>query len=106
MFEYKTSWEQVSDSNWGRYIAAMERDALLKAHQLFSPPLSALDIGADGGRWSILLSEIGWRMTCTDVSSESVDICKKRLPDAKCILVKKEDVTLPVQKLSQLLRVC
>ena len=102
----KTYWEKVSENRWGMYTSNLKRDAILQAHNLLNSPLSALDIGADGGKWSILLSQMGFNMTCIDISSESIEICKKRLPDAKCILVNKDDETLPVQLSSQSMILC
>src|SRR5215831_7798037 len=34
-------------------------------------------------------------MTCTDINPNMLSICQKRIPMAKCILVDKEDTTLP-----------
>ena len=49
---------------------------------------------------------MGFIMTCIDISSESIEICKKRLPDTKCILGNKDDETLPVQLSSQSMILC
>jgi len=37
-------------------------------------------------------------MTCTDVSQESLNICKQKIPDASCIKVEPADTVLPVNK--------
>jgi hypothetical protein len=44
----------------GRYLTEVERRALVQASELASPPGIALEVGCDGGRWSILLRQLGW----------------------------------------------
>jgi SAM-dependent methyltransferase len=101
-----TFWERVSKTQWGRYISELERSAILKAHQCVGYPRTGLEIGCDGGRWSQLLSSLGWAMTCTDVSKEAVSICQQRVQDADCRLVQPGDTTLPCRAGSMGLVVC
>ena len=90
-----TFWEKVATTRWGAYITEVERRAILKAHESFSTPTTALEVGAEGGRWSTLLTDLGWRMTCTDVDEKALAACQERIPTANCILVKPDDRRLP-----------
>src|SRR5215470_3961495 len=92
-----TYWESIAQTRWGSYITEIEKRAILKANNLFGKPSNALEIGCEGGRWSKLLSDLGWNMTCTDINLNMLSICQKRIPMAKCILVDKEDTTLPCE---------
>jgi SAM-dependent methyltransferase len=58
-------------------------------------PQAALDVGCEGGRWSCLVAEAGWSLTCTDVDADALTLCGQRLPEAKRVLVSPEDTTLP-----------
>jgi SAM-dependent methyltransferase len=90
-----TLWEMIASTKWGSYISEIEKRALLKAHILAARPAEALEIGCEGGRWSKLLSDLGWKMTCIDVDAKALAICQRRLPAADCILVDSQARKLP-----------
>lgn len=104
--EPSTYWEVAAQSFWGSYISAAEKEAILRAHELAGDPASALEIGCEGGRWSRLLSERGWKMTCTDVDSKVLDVCQERLPFASCILADPECEEIPCAANSVALLLC
>ena len=91
----ETSWEKVALTKWGSYLSGVEQRTILRAQKLAGPPASALEIGCEGGRWSLMLSQLGWRMTCTDVNKKSLTICQKRVPTASCILADPSARTIP-----------
>ena len=76
------------------------------AHDLFKEPGIGLEIGAEGGRWSMLLTDLGWSMICTDINESTLSMCKKRIPTANCILVKPDENTLPCESESVGLMLC
>src|SRR2546425_7136263 len=90
-----TFWEHVAARKWGRYISDIEMQTILRAHRIAGDPATALEIGCDGGRWSQLLSESGWDLICIDVDRQTLGICQKRIPRAKCVLVHPDDRILP-----------
>ena len=91
-----THWEAAAGSRWGQYVTDHERTNLLFALERLAPAM-ALDVGCEGGRWSKLLLDYGWAVVATDVDSESLAVCQRRLPQASCILVSEGDATLPIQ---------
>ncbi len=101
-----TYWEKVAKSRWGSYTSEIEKDAILRSHYLTTRPTTALEIGCEGGRWSKLLSDFGWRLICTDVNQQTLNICKKRIPTAKCILVSPDDSKIPCNTESRGLVLC
>src|SRR5579863_8577883 len=101
-----TYWETIADPRWGRYVSQLEKAAILRAHNLATAPTDALEIGCEGGRWSRMLSDLGWRLTCTDIDSQLLHICQKRLPDARCVLVDPDSVELPCEAASIGLLLC
>jgi ubiquinone/menaquinone biosynthesis C-methylase UbiE len=90
-------YEQLASTRWGRYISDAEKKAILTAHRRAAAPSVVLDVGASGGRWSQLLSSLGWRAICTDVNERSLAVCQGRLPKATCVLVDEDDETLPCE---------
>ena len=92
-----TYWEAVAQTRWGAYTSDIVRHMILLAHDLSPRTTSALDIGCEGGRWSRLLWELGWNVTCTDIWEVNLNPCKKRIPSAECILVKPEDDIIPCE---------
>jgi ubiquinone/menaquinone biosynthesis C-methylase UbiE len=90
-----TFWEKVAASKWGTYISDIEKRAILQAQALAGKPGHALEIGCGGGRWSKLLSDMGWRMVCIDINHETLSICQQKLPDAKCILAYPDGKVIP-----------
>ena len=45
-------------------------------------------------------------MICTDIDKTSLDICQRRIPSAKCILVNAKNTTLPIRSISINLVLC
>ena len=101
-----TFWEIVARRSWGSYISEIEKKAILKAHTLAAKPTTALELGCDGGRWSKLISDLGWSMTCTDIDQHAINICKQRIPSAHCILVHPDDTTISCNAESMGLALC
>lgn len=101
-----TFWEQIAQSAWGRYISRIEREAILNAHHLAGRPSRGLEIGCEGGRWSKLLSDLGWKMTCTEIDAQLLTICAKQVPTASCILVQPSDSQIPCESESVGLLLC
>jgi SAM-dependent methyltransferase len=101
-----THWERVATTRWGQYVSGIEHQAILIAHGLSGPPASALEVGCEGGRWSQLLVELGWAVTCTDVNKDTLAVCQQRIPTAKCVLVHPDDETLPCPTDSLRLLLC
>ena len=56
MSQSMTRWERANSTKWGIYLTEIEKRAILKAHDLSETPTTALEIGAEGGRWSRLLA--------------------------------------------------
>jgi SAM-dependent methyltransferase len=101
-----TYWERMATRRWGKYLSDVQKEAILQAHAMLEKPTRAIDVGTDGGRWSYLLSHLGWDMICTDVEPCTLEACRQRLPDAKCILVQPQDITLPCETGSLELVLC
>lgn len=101
-----TYWEKIAASRWGIYVSEIEKETILKAHQIIGATNTALEVGCEGGRWSKLLLDLGWNMICTDVDKNNLEICKNRMPTAKCILTNMDDKTLPSETASLSLILC
>ena len=101
-----TRWEAVGSTTWGSYISGIERDAIINAQSLAGPPANALDIGCEGGRWSALLDELGWSMTCVDVDETVLGVCQRRLPSARCVLAPPDATSLDCASGSVQLLLC
>jgi len=101
-----THFEKIARTRWGSYLSHVEMRGILKAHDLSSGPATALDVGCDGGRWAKLLADRGWRMICLDINEEALSLCKMRMPESDCILVKAEDTSLPCESNSVSLLLC
>lgn len=99
-------WERVNGSRWGQYLTAIESRFIEDASTLAGPPRRAFEVGADTGRWSKMLADRGWKMTCTDVNEETLALCKQRVPDASVIVVDETDETLPSETAETQLLVC
>jgi ubiquinone/menaquinone biosynthesis C-methylase UbiE len=106
MRQEKTYWEKVAETRWGRYTSEIEKEIILNGSVLANPPEFALEVGCEGGRWSKMLRDAGWKMICTDVNQESLNACKEKIPDAECIKVNPTDVTLPVDSNTVKLLLC
>jgi hypothetical protein len=90
-----TYWESVNQTTgWGRYLTEIENWIVLSASQNEGGPGALLEVGSDGGRWCSVLTNQGWKVIRTDIRPEALAVCQRRLPTAKCILVKPSDTTL------------
>ena len=87
-------WEKVATARWGQYLSNVEESHILFGAKLREPDI-ALDVGAEGGRWSALLSEMGWQTICTDVDAGALAVCEQRIPDATCVCVDPNSQDLP-----------
>jgi SAM-dependent methyltransferase len=96
MTDTLTKWERVALSKWGSYITDVESKTILQGSALAGPPAQALEVGCEGGRWSKLLADRGWQLTCTDVDHSALSICQRKVPAARCILASSADQRVPV----------
>jgi SAM-dependent methyltransferase len=87
-------------------VSDVEKGAILQGHLLAGRPQKALEVGCEGGRWSEMLSELGWKMTCTDVDRDNLLLCQRRLPDARCILADPADRSFACESRSLSLLLC
>jgi ubiquinone/menaquinone biosynthesis C-methylase UbiE len=102
-----THWDRIAETtSWGRYLTAVEQDVILRGTSLVGEPGSAIDMGCGSGRWSKLLSDRGWNLTCTDVSEHALSICRRNVPTAKCILTTPRDQVVPAEANSAELVLC
>jgi SAM-dependent methyltransferase len=96
----------AAETQFGRYLSQAEHDLVSRGHELAATPGVVLDIGAAGGRWSLLLKRKGWSNIITDVNALSVERCRDLMPDAQCHLVDPDDHSLPAQDASLGMVVC
>ena len=101
-----TFWENVAATRWGTYVSGIEQRAIRQAQSLNGNPGRALEIGCEGGRWSKMLSDLGWQMVCVDINREALRVCQQRLPQARCILARPEDNSIPCEPGSMDLLLC
>jgi len=106
VYQPSTMWEVVATTRWGRYTTEMAESAVLAGAEIAGTPGAALEVGCEGGRWSRLLSNMGWSLTCTDIDAQALAVCQQRLPTAKCIQVSPSDSTLPCAASSVSLLLC
>ncbi len=99
-------WERVAESKWGSYVSDIERRAIIEAQSLAGKPGKALEIGCEGGRWSLMLSQSGWDMTCVDVDPQSLNICQRKVPSARCVLARPDDESIDCDTHSVKLMLC
>jgi SAM-dependent methyltransferase len=102
----QTFWEVRAETQWGRYITAIERAAILSAQATFNRPGKCLDIGCEGGRWSTLLSGLGWQMTGIDIDPKTLRLCQERNRSMRCVLVGEGDRPFPIETDSMDLLLC
>ena len=93
--EEKTLWERAAETRWGAYLTRHQREALLFGASLPGEPGVSVEVGCEGGRWSRLLHHAGWKVVCTDVDEEMLELCGRRIPEATCVLVQPTDATIP-----------
>jgi SAM-dependent methyltransferase len=84
----------------------MIAEAVREALRIAPRPGAALEVGCEGGRWSRLLADHGWSVTCTDVDAAALEICKGRIPEATSVLVEKDGQNLPGSSASANLILC
>lgn len=96
-------WEDFSRRRWGNYISEIEAETIRFAHQTLGQPSTALEIGAEGGRWSKLLFDLGWQVTCTEIDPVALAVCQQRIPESRCILVDQDSTEFPCESNSQAL---
>ncbi len=84
-----------ANTKFGLYLSAVERQALIRAHEMTPAPTLAMDVGVGGGRWSYLLRERGWKIICTDIHPVTISHCHGLMPEATCVLVQPTDTSLP-----------
>jgi SAM-dependent methyltransferase len=101
-----TFWERVATTRWGQYVSAVEQRVILQATAVLAKPSQALEIGCDGGRWSKMLADLGWQMTCVDVNPETLPICRQRVPSARCVLSDAQTEVIPCESESMDLLLC
>lgn len=101
-----TFWEKTATTRWGKYVSETERRAIIRGQALAGQPGRALEVGCDGGRWTRMLTEMGWDMTCTDVDRKALEICRHKAPAAKCLWVDPEQDTIPCESRAFSLALC
>jgi SAM-dependent methyltransferase len=102
-----TFWENVrQQSTWGKYLTSIEEGALQTAMNATKRPSVALEIGTEGGYWTQLLVDRGWKVICTEVDEKALELCRQRVPSATCIRVSPDSTTLPCNSGSVNLIVC
>jgi SAM-dependent methyltransferase len=92
-----TFWEEVAKTRWGSYLTREQAQVLDRACGILGEPGLALEVGAEGGRWSALLRSAGWNLICTDTDPHALAVCAERLPEARCVLVRADDTCLPCE---------
>lgn len=105
--EPQTYWESVtSNSRMGQYIAHAELRALRRLLGTGEMPGEALDVGCDGGRWACILASRGWNLTCIDTNSDSLEVCRRRLGNARLIQAEPSRSSLPCGSSTMDLIIC
>lgn len=102
----QTYWEEVAKTSLGSYITDIERRLILFSSSMLSKAGRALEVGCEGGRWSRLLADLGWIMTCADVDEKALRVCKEKVPESTCVLTSQDSETLPVETTSLQLLLC
>lgn len=107
---FGTYWEGVGQTRWGNYITEIEKKAILMANGIVqmvdSLPYTAIEIGCEGGRWTKMLADLGWKMFSTETNASVLAICQKRVPSAICFNVNANDQTLPFENEHASLLLC
>jgi len=91
-------WERLmAQTRYGRYADAVETTAILYALHHSTGPGVVLDVGCEGGRWSRLFAERGWRVEAMDTDVRALQICKQRIAGASCTLLGSDTESLPLE---------
>jgi SAM-dependent methyltransferase len=102
-----TRWERIGYmTRWGRYLAEVEEKLILRGEASAGTIGQGIDLGCGGGRWSKLLVDRGWAMTCLDVNRSDLEVCQRKVPTARCILTHPEDTTIPASSGSARVLLC
>jgi ubiquinone/menaquinone biosynthesis C-methylase UbiE len=102
-----TRWERIGYmTRWGRYLAEVEKKLILRGEEYAERTGTGVDAGCGGGRWSKLLTDRGWQMTCMDVNRADLAICERKIPTARCVLTLPESTSLPVASDSARIVLC
>lgn len=100
-------WEKIgSTTRWGRYLAEKEMGIIRRGLECAGTPSKAVDLGCGGGRWSEILAQRGWQMTCVDIDENALRSCQLKMPSATCIRVSPTDAGIPCTDRSQKLILC
>jgi len=82
------AWERLMrGTRYGQYADGVESALLQYVLSKSAKPGALLDVGCEGGRWSKVFADIGWRVTSTDVDPKVLRVCQTRVPNARCVLV-------------------
>lgn len=101
-----TFWEQAAATKWGAYVSEVEKNVILEAHCIAGRSGVAVEVGCEGGRWSQMLAELGWQMTCLDIDPAALAVCQAKVPGARCILADPKSSALPLDSNSARLLLC
>lgn len=102
-----TRWERIGYmTRWGRYLAEVEKKLILRGEGCAGHVGHGIDLGCGGGRWSKLLAERGWTMTCMDVNSADLEVCRRKVPSANCVLTLPENTSIPAPSASARVMLC
>lgn len=105
-----TRWERLGyTTRWGRYLAEVEKHLILRGEAIAGQSAQSakgIDVGCGGGRWSKLLADRGWDMTCMDVDRADLSICERKVPSARCVLTLPENTEIPVPPNSARVLLC
>lgn len=92
-------FDKIAGHRWCSYLLELERRAICMAASIVAwPPTrcAAIDIGAGTGRWSRLLADRGWDVTCIDVDQTALEVLQKKIPGATVVQVDKDTTFVPV----------
>src|SRR5689334_16504615 len=85
-------WEKVyTTRTFGRYISDVHLRVIMMAQAAAGSPGKGFEVGCEGGRWTRMLADLGWQMTCTEVNAGALEVCRRRVPNANLLLVRGED---------------
>lgn len=91
-------WETIArNTKWGKYVSDIEKDVILRANEYCIRKNCVLEVGCEGGRWLKMLENYGWEnINAIEIDKKSLEICQRRLPNAKCLLVSTQNKHLPL----------